>query len=359
MEINCKYFNGYKPCIFQKRNKDLKCNNNCSFLEKDYKKILVIKRGAIGEVMRCSALLRKFNEEYNNPLIYWITDYPEILPDLINLRKIKFTWEGYNYLKNIDFDIVYSLDKENVCCMLSKEVNAFYRKGFDLKDGKIVPYDIDAEYLWKRGIDDEFMKKDIRHYLEEIFEVAGFKFNEEEYFLPNFVKINNLNINKNKKVIGLNTGTSKTWKTRLWKKENWIKLINLLLNENYEVILLGGKDEHNLNLELSNKTNAKYFGYFSLREYLYLLNQVDLIVTQVTFAMHAAIGLKKKIILINNIFNKNEFYFYNLDYKIIEPSVSCLMCYKSNFDENCEVKNCMDLIIPENIFKAVKELCSK
>jgi len=353
---NCKFFNGYKPCKFQKSNKNLVCSNSCKYKEVGYKKILIIKKGAIGEIMRCSSLIERIGKKFNNPLIYWITDFPEILPDLNNLKKFKFNFENYEILKNIKFDIVYSLDKEKVCCMLSKEVRSKKKKGFNLIDDKIIPYDKDAEYLWKRGIDDEFMRNDKRHYLDEIFEICGFKFKNEKYFLPELIKIENLDIDKSKKIIGLNTGTSKTWKTRLWKEEHWLELINSLLNKNYEVILLGGKDEHELNLKLSTKTNAKYFGVFSLREYLYLLNQINLIVTQVTFAMHVAIGLKKKVILLNNIFNKNEFYFYNLNYKIIEPNIPCLMCYKSNFDENCKVKNCMDLIKPKEIFKNIEEI---
>jgi hypothetical protein len=58
----------------------------------------------------------------------------------------------------------------------------------------------------------------------------------------------------------------------------------------------------------------------------------------------------------NNIFNKNEYYFYNLKHKILEPEVPCKMCYKSKFDENCYVKNCMELIKVDEAFNAIKEL---
>jgi hypothetical protein len=52
---------------------------------------------------------------------------------------------------------------------------------------KILPIDKDAEYLFERGISDSFMKKDTRHYIDEIFEVCGLIFNEEKYILPKYV----------------------------------------------------------------------------------------------------------------------------------------------------------------------------
>ena len=355
--INCKHFDGYKPCKFQKKY-NIACNENCPYKVTPERRILIIKKGAMGEVLRCTPILRKIKSIYPDSEIWWITDYPELINENYVDKILKFNWENYFIVKNTKFDIVYSLDKERISCALANEVNADVKKGFKLKNGKILPYDKDAYYLWKRGIDDDFMKKDKRHYIDEIFEVCGFKFENEKYILPPY-KIPNVNIDKSKIVVGLNTGTSNIWKTRLWKKENWIKLINLLQENNYEVVLLGGPQEDSLNRELSRLTKAKYFGTFPLREFIGLVNLTDIVVTQVTFALHVAIGLGKKIVLMNNIFNKHEFYFYNLPHVIIEPDVPCKMCYKSNFDENCPVENCMDLIKPEVVFRAVEKLSRK
>jgi len=55
--------------------------------------------------------------------------------------------------------------------------------------------------------------------------------------------------------------------------------------------------------------------------------------------LHIAIGLGKQVILLNNIFNKNEFYLYEKG-TIIEPKLSCVGCYKKEFDENCPVNDC-------------------
>ena len=360
-KIDCKHFNGYKPCEYQKKDKWLKCNDLCKYYSKSIGKILVIKRWAIGEVLRCTALLRKFKQQYPNYEIWRITDYPDLLNKNYVDKIIKFNQENLFSLLDVDFDIVFSLDKEIVCCSLANKLNAKKKKWFYTKDFKILPIDKDAQYLWRRWIDDEFMKNDKRHYLDEIFEVCWFKFNNEKYVLPEYIIPNEVKnkINKNKTVIWLNTWTSWTWKTRLWPDEYWIELSKKLIKNWYEVVLLWWPQEDEKNKKIAAQCWAKYFWVYPFKEFIWIVSLTDIVVTQVTFAMHVAIWLEKKVVLMNNIFNKNEYYFYWIPHKIIEPPVSCKMCYKSKFDENCEVKNCMKLIKPNDILSAIKELDDK
>ena len=58
---------------------------------------------------------------------------------------------------------------------------------------------------------------ELKDEIDERFEVCGFKFNEEEYIMPPY-KVPDVDIDKSKVVVGLNTGTSKTWETRLWSE---------------------------------------------------------------------------------------------------------------------------------------------
>jgi ADP-heptose:LPS heptosyltransferase len=64
-------------------------------------------------------------------------------------------------------------------------------------------------------------------------------------------------------------------------------------------------------------------------------------------AMHVAIALGKNIVVLNNVFNKNEFELYGLG-TIIEPKVDCLGCYK----DRC-TKKCMDLIKPQDVVNSI------
>ncbi len=70
-------------------------------------------------------------------------------------------------------------------------------------------------------------------------------------------------------------------------------------------------------------------------------------------ALHIAIGLEKKIVLFNNVFNRYEFELYNLG-EIIEPDVPCLGCFKSDCSEPC-----MEKIDPRKVFEVCNKLLGK
>jgi heptosyltransferase-2 len=58
------------------------------------------------------------------------------------------------------------------------------------------------------------------------------------------------------------------------------------------------------------------------------------VVTAVTMAMHLTIGLGKKIVLFNNIFNRHEFELYGLG-EILEPDFECNCFYSPTCPNNC------------------------
>jgi hypothetical protein len=69
--------------------------------------------------------------------------------------------------------------------------------------------------------------------------------------------------------------------------------------------------------------------------------------------MHITIGLGKKIVLFNNIFNRNEFELYGLG-KILEPEFKC-DCY---FSPTCK-NNCMQYIHADKVFDTIQHLLKK
>ena len=348
---DCFYFNGYVPCIPHKE-RGVHCES-CLEYKKIDKKILILKLGAAGEVLRCTPLLRKIKKEYPNSRIFWLTQYPELVPKNDVFKIYDFTEREIELIKDVEFDIIYSLDKHEEIGALANQIKSKIKKGFSQKDGVIVPFDEDARHKWETGIFNDLMKKNKKHYVEEIFEICGFKFNEEKYLLPNYKK-SEIKLDKTKTVVALNTGISEAWKPREYSIENWTKLSKLLTEKNYEVMVVGGPKEDEKNKKISNESRAKYFGTFSRPEFLGLLELSDVVVTPVSFGFHAAVGLEKKIVLLNNVFNKSEFYMYGRG-TVLEPDLPCLMCYKPNFDNTCPIVPCMDLVKPERILEEVEK----
>ena len=391
VKYDCSHFEGHIPC---KPNKqfDVQCDN-CSHYDKDisviinldtqksllqeiYKicdftkedivtekpiipkhvtKILFIKLGAIGDVIRTTPLIEKYKNEYGDCHFSWITHSPQVVPkDEVDLI---YKWNEYSVslLANQEFDIAINLDKDQEACMLLSHVNAKDKFGFIWQDGHINIATEKAENKLITGLFDHISKKNRKNYLEEIFEICHFEFNKEEYLinlnedLSNQWKEKFKRLASGKTIIGLNTGCGLRWKTRLWPKDYWVELIKDLEKQGYFCLLMGGPDEDETNRYYQSKTGATYLGTFSLEEFIAITNNTDIIVTPVSMMMHIALALKKQLMLFHNIFNVHEFELYGRGV-IIEPSSGC-DCY---FGNSCSrEKRCMNDISVQDVLSNI------
>jgi ADP-heptose:LPS heptosyltransferase len=348
LHYDCRYFRGDVPCRPHKQT-GVHCDG-CTHYDRVTSQILVIKLGAIGDVIRTTPLLHRLKKEFPGAKIWWLTHTPEILPSLVDVP-MKFSLESITALRGLSFDILYNLDKDREACALAATIDARVKKGFTLSVNNCTPIDADAAEKFLTGVFDDVNKANIKNYPQEIFEVCGFRFNGEKYILPYEPWTDKKwKINRKKKIVGFNTGCGGRWTSRLWPEKYWITAAKNLRKSGYEVILLGGEQEHGKNLRIARASGAKYFGHYPLQKFISLVAQCDLVVTAVTMAMHLTIGLGKKIVLFNNIFNKHEFELYGLG-EILEPDFNCT-CY---FSPTCP-NNCMQYLSAERVVKTVKHL---
>ena len=354
LKFDCKHFKGGIPCKPNKLRG--KTCLDCDEYQAIKTRILIIKLGALGDVIRTTPLLTKFREEYPNSHISWITLSPDILPKSEIDAIYKFGFESTYILRNQKFDIAINLDKEFEACALLRDVTAQNKMGYILDDDHIGIANKNAEHKLITGLFDQYSKENTKNYLIEIFELCGFEFNGEEYLLDidstYSVKWESLkSLAQGKKIIGLNTGCGKRWLTRLWPEEYWIELIQKLQQEGYYPIVLGGPDEDEQNLKYYHATGAYYPGLHSLQEFIAIASKCDVIVSAVSMMMHIAIGVKRPLVLFNNIFNKHEFLLYNRG-TIIEPTSGC-DCYYGN---SCtRSKHCMSDLPVSNVLNAIKD----
>ncbi|MBV6478894.1 MAG: hypothetical protein HGGPFJEG_01651 [Ignavibacteria bacterium] len=358
VKFDCRHFKGHIPC---KPNKEhgVMCND-CGYYEKIKEKILIIKLAAAGDVIRTTPLLYPLRKQYPNSKIYWLTYFPDLIPvkSIPNADQVlKYSVQSVSYLESSAFDILINLDKDIEAISLAEKINAKEKYGFILKDGYCFPVNDSAREKFLTGIFDNVSKVNEKNYMQEIFEICGYRFENEKYVLDIDKDYDrDFPIDKAKKVVGLNTGCGERWTSRLWKDDHWIDLIRNLKDSGVEVILLGGPSEHERNSELNRKTGAKYFGILDIKTFVNLMDKCDVIVSQVTMSMHIAIALNKKLILMNNIFNPHEFYLYG-NGEIIQPEREC-KCFFMPVCINKEYK-CMDLLSPVSVFEACSRQLSR
>ncbi|MDP8231540.1 MAG: glycosyltransferase family 9 protein [Candidatus Zophobacter franzmannii] len=349
VRTDCREYRGDLPCKPHKLHR-VKCDD-CSYYAPFKENILIIKLGAAGDVIRTTPILHKIRTQYPHAQIVWLTLYPLFVPNDYVDTILKWDLKSALWLQSMEFDLLFNLDKDKEALGLATLIKAKEKRGYLPNEfGKCVPADDDSTHKWRTGIFDDECIANTKSYPQEIVELCGYKYSGQKYIFNLSKKEYSFDLPTDKPIIGLNTGCGTRWLTRLWGEKNWISLSDLLARNGFVPVLLGGPEEDELNRFISDHSKATYLGTMPLDKFCHLFNQIELCVTSVTMAMHIAIGLNKKLVLLNNIFNKHEFELYGLG-NILEPDQECLCCYKNT----CPL-DCMVTIKPQTVFENIQEL---
>jgi heptosyltransferase-2 len=356
MTINtdCRHFRGDIPCTPHKQH-GVHCDG-CDYYDQVTENILIIKLGAAGDVLRTTPLLHQIRSDHPSARIWWLTYTPDLVPKSHVDRILKWNSESLTLLANVAFTRLINLDKDHFACALANRIAAEKKFGYllDEKLGITIPANENAEAKYLTGIFDDISKANTRSYPEEMFEICGYEFQGQRYILDRPVHKTFTGLDTSKPIIGLNTGAGMRWTSRLWAEERWAELARSLTNDGYTVVLLGGPDEDSRNRSIQAKSGntAIYLGTFALTDFIALIDQCSVIVSGITMAFHIALALEKRIVVINNIFNKYEFGDLYGQGELIEPVNPC-QCY---FRGVCINKDyfCLDSLEVTTIHTAVR-----
>lgn len=361
MEFNkvrrdCVHFRGHIPC---KPNKDFgSICSDCTHYQAIEKRILIIKLGALGDVIRTTPLIALFRKKYPNCQITWLTQSPAILPKNALDTIYGLSETSLFILQNSSFDIAINLDKDPEACMLVSKIEAVQKFGFTWENNAVAPCTDAAEHKLITGFFDAYSKANTQSYLEEIFEICHETFKHEPYLIElhqeKAVEWRKTLQEKaqGKPIVALNTGCGPRWNTRLWQAHHWVELAKSLENQGYFPMFLGGELEHEKNQEMALVNGTFYPGHFDLETFISLVSACDIVVTQVTMMMHIATALQKKMVLMNTIFNPKEFELYGRGV-IVGPPEPCT-CYYGN---TClKGLPCMEHISASTVSNAVLSL---
>ncbi|MDP4198929.1 MAG: glycosyltransferase family 9 protein [Bacteroidota bacterium] len=354
---DCRHFRGDIPCAPNKR-EGVHCEG-CAYYDPVSENVLIIKLGAAGDVLRTTPLLHPLKLEHPNARIWWLTQSPELVPGSHVDRILKWSTESLQTLDGIHFARLINLDKDAHACALATRLTADRKEGFiNGSFAQAMPANDRAVPKFLTGLFDDVSLANRKDYFTELFEICGYRYNGETYLLDAVAPISFPDLDLSLPLIGLNTGAGARWTSRLWSTDQWIELVELILASGKGVLLLGGPDEDERNRAIHKATRggAQYIGYYHLREFIALMDHCELVVTGVTMGMHIALALRKKTVLINNIFNPFEFSdLFGLG-EIVQPDKRC-MCY---FRGQCVNPDyfCLDHLPANKIHAAIERVSS-
>lgn len=326
-------------------------------------RILIVKLGAIGDVLRTTSLLAGLKEKYDPEAIDWITSSfgKEILLYNPFVNRI-FTWDEREELDS--YDLVIGLEDELEACQLVSRVSSQKVIGAFAENGKVnyTPsawFDMSAISKYGLEVANQLKQKNTKTFQQHMAELLGIKVGSYVFKLtPEEVEygqrqVRGLGIEKGERVIGINTGAGKRWPLKSLSVEKTIALIKKIEKELGLVsLILGGEEEKERNEIISRETGMPQAGAHSLRSFAGIINRCQAVVSSDSLAMHFAIALRKKILAFFGPTSPAEIELYGLGRKL-SPAIDCLVCYK----KKCELDpNCMDRLSVEDMFDGVKTL---
>ncbi|HOL22832.1 MAG TPA: glycosyltransferase family 9 protein [bacterium] len=358
----CRFFKSDTPCIYHKID-GRKCSE-CMDFKDTAGNILIIKKDAAGDVLRTTALLEPLKRKFPEHRVIWLV-----------AQKNRDVLEGNHYIDEIwadtpeilqavsffHFDVVINLDLSSDSLITAAIVKTKNFYGFRYEqDRKIFCSNSAAEEWFLISHNDTLKKENRKTYQRFIADITELD-NYGEIIVPlqknsiekaqAFAKKHHLS---GKKVVGINTGSGSRWQTKRWPEKYIARLIDMLTKKRYTVLLFGGIEEKVIMEKIvKEKPSAISTGYNnSIPDFFALLNLCDVVVSSDTLAMHAATGLKKKVVALFGPTSPYEIENYGRIEKIVTP-LDCFCCYKRGCDK---IPYCMEMIGPETVFSTIERI---
>jgi|TARA_B100001964_G_C14240982_1_gene605013 heptosyltransferase-2 len=301
--------------------------------------ILIIKLGAIGDVIRTTSILPGLKEKYKDCSIDRVTKKESfaILKNNNLINNIYLIDNNLKELENNEYDLIINLDDDYDACKLATKIKHKKIIGAYLDNNKKT-YTEDSSPWFDIGLiskfgkekADELKAQNKNTYPEILYKILDLEYKKQEPILIlnndeiEFGKkfTNKNSIKNNDLVIGINTGAGGRWQDKKLSIEKTAELIDNLNNNfnNAKLILFGGPTETERNEKIKSliKTNIIDAGCDnSLMEFASLVNLCNILITSDSLAMHIGIALKKKIVAFFYSTSAAEIELYDRGAKII------------------------------------------
>jgi len=291
------------------------------------RRTLIIKLGALGDVLRTTPLLAVLEGN-----VTWVTS--EAAAPLLTgnpyIDRVYCMENPYDSLLEENFDLVINLEDDLPAASLASKVSAESLIGAYL-NGDQVAYTESASEWFDMSLISRFGKKKAdelkmnnrRTYQDFVFSMLGRGFHAEEYLLN--MPLKKLPIPK---LVGLEARAGAVWPMKRWNK--FEALASRLEGAGFQVKTFQQRDQ--------------------LRHYADDINECEYIVCGDTLAMHIGLALRKKVVAIFTCTSPYEIFDYQRMIKIVSP-LWIDYFYRRDFEPAPA-----DAISAQSVFDAVESL---
>ena len=320
----------------------------------EIKKILIIRNGAIGDVVHTTALFRAIKKAYPNIKIDYATSYvtAPLLKGDEDLNEV-FIFEDYSYkyflslvkkIKNRNYDLIINLQpqlKFNLLCTLAGVKTVKYKKDFH-----------------KHAVENFFntAKKELP--VIELPSDLKIRISEKgkQYVLNAFPEIQAC------KNVVFNMSATPQRQGRKWLVDYYKELAIRLINEyNCNIVLTGSAEDKELTEQLKplHENIYDFAGKFTLTESAALYSMCDLFISGDTGPLHIASACNKPVCLglYGSMPISRTGVWGEKHYSInANEQLPCIPCNRRICKlENSQYNPCLKQLKPDIVFNLIKE----
>jgi len=288
---------------------------------------LIIKLGALGDVVRTTPLLRVLEAN-----VTWVTAARAVplLEGNPCIDRIHCMEDGPDVLRGEKYDLVINLEDEPAAAKLASNfekatiVGAYMGEhGVTYTESASGWFDMSLISRFGKAKADELKMSNRKTYQEFVFAMIGRPFRGEEYVLNMpLTKLPEANL------VGLEARAGDVWPMKRWNR--YEELAELLEGAGFKIKIFQQRER--------------------LLDYVDDINECEYIVCGDTLAMHLGLALRKKVAAIFTCTTPHEIY----DYGRMIPVVSPL--YTKYFYRRDFVSEAADAIPTDSVFNVVRQM---
>ena len=348
---DCRHYRGLKPCG---RAEDCA---GCAGFEPLGQRILIVKLGALGDVLRTTPLLRGLKKEQPRAEITWLTDRAsaELLRGNPLVDRLWLTGsESLARLGVEEFDRLICLDKEPTAVACATLARARVKQGFGMNEkGRVVPFNKAAVENLRLGLSDELkFRQNRKTYQQLAFETAELAYDPSLDYVFHLAREDRDWAGEflarrleggPEIIIGFNLGGADVFANKRWKMSRFLELRGLIRErwgERAAILGFGGPGDRE-RLERAEALSGGGIvntGANPLSRFAALLSRCDLLITGDSLGMHLCLAVGGRVLVLIGSTTPRELELYGRG-RMIVSELPCAPCYK----RTCPVSpDCME-----------------
>ena len=365
IRTDCRHYQGDRPCQPHK-DQGVTCDD-CPHYDPVQTRILMLKLGALGDVVRTTALIAPLRKAYPGVHLTWLAGsssvpYLSAVPGID--RVLTLDTISIEILRSERFDVIACLDLSDEATALAANLEAGMSLGFGRRaSGEVHAFDERGERVVAMSHWDDLKRANQDTYQDLMADVLGLTRRPYPIPKPDLSKAQEqieerfgafLRASAHKPLVGLNLGGGGRWRKKVWTAEGFANLSDRIRsNLGGAPILLYGSDEREKAGEILSIPAVPPLdtgGDLSVLEFTALLGRCGVVVTGDSLGLHLALAMECRVVCLVGPTSAAELELYGTG-KILQGSVDCLGCYLTTCDLD---PDCMNTISAEQILSEIQ-----